>query len=290
MNTLRNSLLLALAVVPVVVTVPIRAQTPVPAAPAAAPAKFGSTVFIWDKLVAKPNNVGFRREVVDLPTPTLEKFESHITTLNPGVFSHPPHHHPQEEFILLKEGTIDVNINGKHQRAGEGSMFFFAANDTHNMQNVGDTPATYLVFNLTTAATKSAPAEGAAVAALPGKLASSVFDWEKFTFVPNKTGGRREIVNSPTVTVANFEGHITTLNPGEAPHAAHRHPDEELVVVKEGLMEATINGVSQRGGPGSIFFYASNDEHGMRNVGTTSATYYVFRIVTELTPKAVEAK
>ena len=281
MNALRKTLFLALIAVPVVVTVSVKGQTP-----AVAPAKFGSTVFNWDQLVAKPNNVGFRREVVDLPTPTLEKFESHVTTLKPGVFSHPPHRHPQEEFILLKEGTIDVIINGKHQRAGAGSMFFFASNDMHNMQNVGDTPATYLVFNLTTAATKTAPAQGAAVAALPGKLASSVFDWEKFTFVPNKTGGRREILDTPTVTVANLEGHITTLNPGEAPHAAHRHPDEELVVVKEGLMEATINGVSQRGGPGSIFFYASNDEHGMRNVGTTSATYYVFRIITELTPKA----
>jgi quercetin dioxygenase-like cupin family protein len=51
-------------------------------------------------------------------------------------------------------------------------------------------------------------------------------------------------------------------------------------------MEATINGVSRRAGPGSIFFYASNDAHGMKNVGTTAATYYVFRVVTEATPKA----
>ncbi|HWA10973.1 MAG TPA: cupin domain-containing protein [Opitutaceae bacterium] len=259
-----------------------RAQT----AASSSPAKLGSMVYDWDKFTVKPTANGARRDVVELPTPTLEKFESHITTLNSGAFSHPPHHHPQEEFIILKEGTIEVNINGKLQRAGAGSMFFFASNDTHNMQNVGDKPATYLVFNLTTAATKSAPPQGAAAAALPGKLASSVFDWEKFTVTPTKTGARREIVNSPTITCTSFEGHITTLNPGESPHPAHHHPDEELVVVKEGLMEATINGVSRRGGPGSIFFYASNDEHGMKNVGTTSATYYVFRIITEGTPKA----
>jgi quercetin dioxygenase-like cupin family protein len=285
-NVLRCSLLVAaLAPLPLCA----QAQTAAPASSsksASAPAKkFGSTVFDWEKLVAKPNNVGFRREVVDLPTPTLEKFESHVTTLNPGVFSHPPHHHAQEEFIILKEGTIDVNINGRHQRAGAGSVFFFASNDEHNMQNVGSTPATYLVFNLTTAATHAAPPEGAAKAARPGKLSSSVFDWEKLKVTPTKNGARREIVNSPTVTCVGFEGHVTTLNAGESPHPAHHHPDEELVVVKEGLMEATINGVSQRGGPGSIFFYASNDEHGMKNVGTTTATYYVFRIVTEATPK-----
>ena len=44
--------------------------------------------------------------------------------------------------------------------------------------------------------------------------------------------------------------------------------------------------VAQRGGPGSIFFYGSNDLHGMKNVGTTDATYYVFRTITELTPPA----
>ena len=94
------------------------------------------------------------------------------------------------------------------------------------------------------------------------------------------------MLNSPTVTLANFEAHITTLKPGEAPHAAHRHPDEELVVVKEGTIEVSINGEKQRAGAGSIFFYGSNDEHGMKNVGTTNATYFVIRVVTEATPKA----
>ncbi|HET7536639.1 MAG TPA: cupin domain-containing protein, partial [Candidatus Didemnitutus sp.] len=101
---------------------------------------------------------------------------------------------------------------------------------------------------------------------------------------------RRDIFNSPTVTCASLEGHVTTLNAGEVPHPPHHHPDEEIVIVKEGRMQATINGVAQPpAGPGSIFFYASNDEHGMRNVGDTTASYYVFRLVTEATPK-VESK
>jgi quercetin dioxygenase-like cupin family protein len=113
-----------------------------------------------------------------------------------------------------------------------------------------------------------------------------VFEWTKLEMKTTKTGGRREIVNSPTTTVASFEGHITTLNPGEVPHGAHHHPDEELVIVKEGTMEVTIKGKTQRAGPGSIFFYGSNDQHGMKNVGGTPATYYVFRLITEATPKA----
>jgi quercetin dioxygenase-like cupin family protein len=82
-----------------------------------------------------------------------------------------------------------------------------------------------------------------------------------------------------------LECHVTTLNPGEIPHPAHRHPDDEIILVKDGMMEATINGRAQTAGPGSIFFFSSNDEHAMKNVGSTTATYYVIRVVTSATPK-----
>ena len=52
------------------------------------------------------------------------------------------------------------------------------------------------------------------------------------------------------------------------------------------MIAATINGVTNRGGPGSVFFYGSNDEHGIKNVGGTTARYHVIRIVTAATPNA----
>jgi quercetin dioxygenase-like cupin family protein len=278
MKVLRLGFLLSLMLAPL-----LRAEDATPAA------KLGSTVFKWEDLKVQPTAVGLRRDVANQPTATFERFECHISTLNAGLMSHPPHQHPQEEFIILKEGTLEASVNGHRQRVGPGSILFFASNDLHNVTNVGDKPATYLVFNLTTAATKTAPSGGATAAAVPGRLVSAVFDWEKLEVKPTPKGARREIFNSPTTTLANLEGHVTTLNPGEVPHAAHRHPDEELVIVKEGIMEVTINGVVSRGGPGAIFFYGSNDEHGMKNVGGTVATYHVIRIVTEATPKPPKA-
>lgn len=233
----------------------------------------------------KKTPVGERRDINDGPTPTLQTFESHITTLNPGNVSHPPHRHAQEEFIILKEGQLDVHINGRETRVGPGAFFFFAANDWHAVNNIGKIPATYLVFNLRTAKTRTAPQEGAERAAVPGLMGSKVCDWEKLEVQKTAKGERRALFDSPTTTCENLEAHVTTLNPGETPHAAHRHPDEELIIVKEGTVEATINGVSERAGAGSILFFASNDEHGLKNVGDTPATYYVVRMVTELTPK-----
>jgi XRE family transcriptional regulator, regulator of sulfur utilization len=120
----------------------------------------------------------------------------------------------------------------------------------------------------------------AASSAKPAPLGSQVLDWSKLPVIPTKTGERRSLFDGPTATFVNAEGHVTTLNPGEAPHEPHRHPDEELIIVKEGLIEVTVNGHPQRAGAGSVFFFASEDLHGMRNVGTTRATYFVFRFIT----------
>jgi quercetin dioxygenase-like cupin family protein len=130
-------------------------------------------------------------------------------------------------------------------------------------------------------AAETAPAQKAPAAA----VGSQVIDFEKLAVRTTKTGERRELFNGPTATLTNFSGHITTLNPGETPHAPHKHPDEELIVVKTGTIEVNINGQLQRVGPGSVLFYASNDVHGIKNVGTVPATYLVFRFITAATPK-----
>ena len=117
-----------------------------------------------------------------------------------------------------------------------------------------------------------------ALAALPvfaqDQTYSAVFDWAKLAVTKTATGGRR----------TRFESHVTTLQAGLAPYAAHRHPDEEIVIVKEGTLEVTINGKTQRAGQGSMFLFASNEMHGMKNVGEGRATYFVIRVATAATP------
>jgi len=105
-----------------------------------------STVFDWTKLEAKPIAVGMRRDVMRAPTPTLDELEMHITTLNPGQVSHPPHTHPEEELLIVREGNVETLQNGVASRLGPGSIIFNASNEPHNIRNVGTTPATYHVI------------------------------------------------------------------------------------------------------------------------------------------------
>jgi uncharacterized cupin superfamily protein len=105
-----------------------------------------STTFDWTRLDARPTETGARRDVMRSATPTLDELEIHITTLNPGAVSHPPHQHPEEELLIVKEGEVETFQNGKATRLGPGSIIFHSSNDFHNISNVGTSPATYHVI------------------------------------------------------------------------------------------------------------------------------------------------
>jgi mannose-6-phosphate isomerase-like protein (cupin superfamily) len=111
----------------------------------------------------------------------------------------------------------------------------------------------------------------------PGVLGSNVFTWDSLPVEKTASGERRAIFDSATATVDRLETHVTSLDVGKASHAAHQHPDEELVFVREGVIEATINGVAREAPAGSVIFFAAKDLHGMRNAGDTPASYFVLR-------------
>jgi len=108
-------------------------------------------------------------------------------------------------------------------------------------------------------------------------LASVVFDWTKLEVRPTKAGFSRPITKSKTGTLDQLSIHASTLNPGQAAHAPHRHPEEELIILREGKLEALVNETRTPMTPGSVLFLAPNDLHGVTNVGDTPATYFVIK-------------
>ena len=117
------------------------------------PAIIGPSVWDWNALPVTRTDVGEVRSVVDGPTATLDRLEMHITTLNPGVASHPPHQHPNEELVIIRDGNVETLSNGVWKRLGPGSIILNASNSLHALRNVGPGPATYHVINWKTAAT-----------------------------------------------------------------------------------------------------------------------------------------
>ena len=118
-----------------------------------APEKLHSIAYDWNAMTSRANDYGAVRSIVRAPTPTLEELEMHITTLNAGQTSHAPHQHPNEELIILREGTVEALVHGEWKRLGPGSIIFQASNELHGIKNVGTGPATYHVVNWKTTAT-----------------------------------------------------------------------------------------------------------------------------------------
>jgi quercetin dioxygenase-like cupin family protein len=246
-----------------------------------------STTFVdWDSLIPRTTPVGEQRAVFDNPTPTLEKFEVHVTTLRPGMASHPVHRHPWEEMLLIKEGDVSVSINGRKQHAGAGAMIFFASNDPHALENAGTKPATYYVINFYTDLVHSAGDKSAAEQAVPGKLASSVIDCNGLPSTPTKAGSHVSVVSSPTLTFLALESHISTLNVGQSTASDIVDPGDEFLVLKSGTVEVTVNGIADRMKEGSMLYWAPNDKRMLSNIGTTPASYQIIRVVSSKSPKA----
>jgi len=105
---------------------------------------------------------------------------------------------------------------------------------------------------------------------------SAIFEWNDVEVKSTKTGSVRTFFRSQTATLDELECHVTTLNPGDSSHPPHKHPEEEIIIIKEGTVEALVNGKMKQVGPGSVIFQASNQMHSIKNVGTTPTTYHVF--------------
>lgn len=107
----------------------------------------------WNEVPARQTDVRMVRQFMKAPTATLDELEIHVSTLPPGLASHPPHTHPNEELVIIKEGTVESFQNGVWKRLGPGSVIFNASNEPHALRNVGDGPATYHVINWRSART-----------------------------------------------------------------------------------------------------------------------------------------
>jgi len=130
-------------------------------------------------------------------------------------------------------------------------------------------------------------AHPAAASAIDKKspMTSTAIEWNSIEAKPNANGSSRKFFEAPTATLEVLECHATTLNPGATNHAILRRLDEEVIIVKEGTIEAFIHDEWKRIGPGSVIFNASNVLQAIRNTGDVPATYHVISFRTAATPK-----
>jgi (S)-ureidoglycine aminohydrolase len=103
----------------------------------------GSFMIDWNRIAFRPHDKGGVRQFFDRKTVMLNRFDIHVTTLNPNNKSHDPHTHKNEEIILMMQGNAEMQIGTDHQKANPGDVVFLGSNVLHNLTNVGSVPCIY---------------------------------------------------------------------------------------------------------------------------------------------------
>jgi mannose-6-phosphate isomerase-like protein (cupin superfamily) len=124
-----------------------QAQTAAP--PVAAGEQSQSKVFAFYQMPArKAANGTESRSVPSFTLPTGESVGMHESVQPAGaatVALHAIHH---SELILIQEGSMLFEHDGKQEKAGPGDMVYVAEGTIHRMTNVGTGPAKYFVVQV----------------------------------------------------------------------------------------------------------------------------------------------
>ena len=77
------------------------------------------------------------------PTDQLSGMCTGMAVLDPGAMPHPPHRHPEEEFLIIADGTGEIECDGQVTQVGPGAIMYCAGNVLHGIVNTGKVPLTF---------------------------------------------------------------------------------------------------------------------------------------------------
>jgi len=137
-------------------------------------------------------------------------------------------------------------------------------------------PALALLGSAFQETTLAAAQAASANPSLPSESTAYLFD--KLPASRSASGVFRPVLRGKTPTGEMIELHETTLMPGQMPHPPHKHVHTELMLIREGTVEFITAEKSEQVGPGGVCYAASNTLHGLKNVGTIPANYFVIAI------------
>jgi len=77
------------------------------------------------------------------PTDQLSGMCTGMAVLDPGASPHPPHRHPEEEFLIIADGTGEIECDGRVTHVGPGDIMYCAGDVLHGVTNTGPVPMTF---------------------------------------------------------------------------------------------------------------------------------------------------
>src|SRR5262249_59249795 len=97
------------------------------------------------------------------------------------------------------------------------------------------------------------------------------FGFDELPVTTNGKNKQRRMFTAKTHTGFKIESHQSDIAPGDVNHPPHQHLREEMMLIREGVMELTIAGKPYRLGPGDVGGIGPDERRNAENSGTTRA-------------------
>lgn len=128
-------------------------QLPAMLAPLAALPLFGAkegglanTIIDASNVRTNKSPFGELKIFFDGPTDQLKHITGGSLLLYAGMEPHPPHTHPEEEFMIVTEGHGEMMVDGKTFKVGPGSMMYCAGDKVHGIKNTSKKPLLFYFY------------------------------------------------------------------------------------------------------------------------------------------------
>ena len=108
--------------------------------------KIPSVTLGMDKAKLSKEPFGDLRIYFEGPTDQVKSMTAGSLLLKAGMSPHPPHQHPEEEFMIVTEGTGEISMDGKVTKVGPGSMMYAGTQRVHGIVNTGKTPLLFYFY------------------------------------------------------------------------------------------------------------------------------------------------
>jgi uncharacterized cupin superfamily protein len=230
-----------------------------------------SRVFAWNDLIVAKDSSTYYMKMVNGPTATLANLEIIVVELDPGKMPHPLLGHADvEELIIVKEGNLKVITKTHTNIIGPGGVALIMPGDENTFENTGKVLTVYysIRFKTKTPFNKERGTQSG------GSFAG---DWDNWSVQENVKGERREVFDRFTAAFQKMELHVTSLNPGQVSHNPHKHPQEEIILIRKGTALVLLGEATTPATAGDLIFFASDSLHALKNSGTTPLEYFALQ-------------
>lgn len=230
-----------------------------------------SKVYSWANAPVVKSKTGESRKIMEGSTLDNKRLEVHTSLLQPGQTNHSAMaYNDKEELVIIKEGELNLSVNGQAKTLGPGGLALIVAGDKQSFTNLSGQPVTYYVISYTA----KAP-----VQIERGQQGGGSFmkDWKEFEVKQTDKGESRPMFNRPSSMFPRFDVHATALNPGISSHAAHTHRVEEFILMIKGNGEMQIGDNFHKATVGDVIFVNANVPHAITNTGSQQCGYFAIQ-------------